>query len=186
MSFKNHNKYNKIRVKEIILSPATLKDASVMSKIYLRTFEHGPNRSIFPPRYADIVLKAKLEDEYGKLLEALAGFAHWTSPDGPRKRTTRECILLAIIFPIHNFFPIEKAPAETKCQIKEIFQNQLHATFELGGEAYNRRFWYLHMLCVDPDWQGFGIGKCSCDKAAESDSVVHWKLGKIGFLKNIT
>ncbi|GJJ09928.1 hypothetical protein Clacol_004152 [Clathrus columnatus] len=205
MSFKDNKEYGKIRVKDITLSPATLKDASVMGGLYLRAFEHDPNRAIPFPRCVgmsgetyiraaqtnkakdlsmdivstDIVLKAmvQFENKDGKLFEALAGFAHWTSPDGPRKRTVWEWILSTIVFPICNFFsPIGDTPAETKRQIKELFQNQLNATFGPDGKAYNRRYWHLRTICVDPDWQGFGIGnkllKWSCDKAAESDSVV--------------
>ncbi|GJJ09875.1 hypothetical protein Clacol_004099 [Clathrus columnatus] len=119
-----------------------------------------------------IDLLSRFEDEDRKLLEALTGFAQWTSPDSPRRHSIWEWILSAIIFPIHNFFPIEEAPAETKRQIKEMFQNQLHPTFGPGGKAYNRQYWYLDMLCVDPDWQGFGIrNKLLKDRAAESDSV---------------
>ncbi|GJJ09935.1 hypothetical protein Clacol_004159 [Clathrus columnatus] len=207
LSFKDNKEYGKIRVKDIIISPATLKDASIMSRLYLLAFEHDPFRSIFFPQlYAgmfgetylraaqtnkakdlrrdivstDIVLKAtvQFENADGKLLEAVAGFAHCTPPDGPRKRTIWEWILSTIVFSIYNFFfPIEEVPVERRREIQEVFQYQLNATFGLGGEAYNRRYWYLHILCVDPDWQGFGVGnkllKWFCDKAAESDSVVY-------------
>ncbi|GJJ09924.1 hypothetical protein Clacol_004148 [Clathrus columnatus] len=206
MSFKDNKKYGKIRIKQITLSPATLKDASAMSKIDLRAFEYSANRSVFLPQCAgmfgetlfqaaqatgakelrmdivgtDIVLKATVqyENEDEQSYEVLAGFGRWTSPDGPRKRTIWEWILSTIVFPIYNIFsPIEELPVETKRQIKEVFQYQLNATFGFGGKGYQRRYWYLHLLSVDPDWQGFGVGskllKWSCNKAAESGSLVY-------------
>ncbi|GJJ09874.1 hypothetical protein Clacol_004098 [Clathrus columnatus] len=61
----------------------------------------------------DIVLKAtvQLEDEDGKLLQAVAGFAHCTPP----------MVLENVLF----FSPIEEPPKERTREIQEIFQYQL-------------------------------------------------------------
>lgn len=212
MSFGTE-KPKKSQVRQITISPSTLKDASQLSRIYLRAFEHGPNRSIFLPQYdglfgesylqmaqpsetrkfktdivgTDIVMKATIqfEDSQGRLVESVAGFGRWTAPDGPRKRTLWEWILSTIIYPLYNLVsPLQEFPDTTKKIVKEIFEYQLNGTFGPGGEAHNRRYWYLHMVCVDPDWQGYGVGsallKWSFNKATESNSVIYLESSPMG------
>jgi len=181
---------------------ATTSDALAMARISLLAFEKGEYQpALFPSRaglYTEELLarhtspearsmkrgivghktyiKASIQGYGPEQEELIVGFASWSSPSRRRERSIRDWILSQIIYPLYQFIFRPTLGYSMPPEVKATFAQQHNDTFGPKGIAEGKKHWYLHVLCVHPDWQGKGVGSAllqwGFDKA-EDDAVVY-------------
>ncbi|GJJ06604.1 hypothetical protein Clacol_000797 [Clathrus columnatus] len=186
------------------VSPATRHDVPALARANIRAFENTPHLPIFSPQYVnvfgeellriglplemnklrqtlvgtDIHMKASVStmNEQGETVDTIVGYASWTHPDGPRKRTIWEWFLSTIFYPIRNLFKPSPIP-EGLPQVLEMVTIQKEQIFGKGGKWEGRKHWHSRLLYVDPDWRGLGVASAllqwGFEKARETNSVIY-------------
>lgn len=199
------NAKSSIKRPVVHISPATLPDASAIARVYLRAFADSPRLPILAPQYIglseeellrvgiptasgdlrrrfvgpNINLKASISttNELGKTVETIVGYAYWISPDGPRRRSFWEWFLSTIVFPLCDHIKKPAPLPEGAPSYYGMAEEQYQQVFKKGGEMDGRKHWYLRLACVDPSWQGYGIGSAllewGFEKARKSDSLIY-------------
>ncbi|GJJ06616.1 hypothetical protein Clacol_000809 [Clathrus columnatus] len=193
------------------VSPATRRDVPALAYAYLRAFEDSPQNPVFAPQYVgvfgedlirkgldveinrlnqrlverNISMKASVvtTNERGETVEKVVGFASWLPPEGPRTRTLWKWFLANVYYRIRNYFIPLDMP-ENLGPFISMMEEQKAEVFGKGAPWEGRKYWYLFLLFVDPDWQRRGVGGALMDwafeKARQSGTVVYVESSPMG------
>ena len=117
------------------------------------------------------------KDGVGDNKESIVGWARWCDPSGSRRLSLWEWLWSEVIYPLHQFLFLPAIASGLPKRIKEKSRSQHIETFGSRGVWEGRKHWYLHVLCVEPRWQGLGIGgallEWSLDRAKEGNSAIY-------------